>query len=344
MNSMHIVIVDDEPINLMLLEEMSKNEGFTPLTFLDPVEALEHIKSTTVDLLISDYNMPEMDGISLIKKTKEIYPDLLSIMITANNEEMVRIEALQEGVVDFLTKPLHPTEFMLRMRNILRIRKALIIEKEFSNQLKKEVEIATEKIKKGELEALQVLSKTAEFKDPETASHIARVAHYAKLLGRAIGLDIHEQELLFFGAPLHDIGKVGISDDILLKPGKLSDTEFNKMKAHSIIGYEILENTENPYLHAGAVIALSHHEKYNGSGYPKGLKGEEIPLYGRIVAIADVFDALTSIRPYKRAWTFDEALQLIKEEKEGHFDPKLVDLFIENIDEIKEIYERFKEE
>lgn len=321
---MKIVIVDDEPTNLMLLEAIA--EGYETVTFTDPLAVVQYLKHTPADLLITDFNMPLMDGIELLKKAKELQPDIMSIMITASGEESVRIQALQEGVDDFLTKPYSPAEVTLRIKNrhILRIE-----------------ERSTKALREREHEALRILSKTAEYKDPETASHVARVAHYSKLLGRLCGLDEREQELLFYAAPLHDIGKVGIEDAILLKPGKLDEEEFERMKTHSTVGYEILVDAENPYLRAGALIARSHHEKYNGRGYPQGLRGEEIPLYGRIVAIADVFDALTSIRPYKRAWSFEEAMELIKSEKGEHFDPVLVDLFIQSEVEIREIFIRF---
>ncbi|MBN2870041.1 MAG: response regulator [Campylobacterales bacterium] len=308
----------------MLLEALAQE--YEPLTFANPLEVVEYLRHSAVDLLITDFNMPRMDGIELLKKAKEIQPGIMSIMITANGEESVRIQALDEGVDDFLTKPYSPSEVKLRIKNrhILRLE-----------------ERSTQALKEREHEALRILSKTAEYKDPETASHVARVAHYSKLLGRLYGLDKEEQEILFYAAPLHDIGKVGIKDDILLKPGKLDDDEFELMKAHSRVGYEILADAENPYLRAGAVIAQSHHEKYNGRGYPLGLTGEDIPLYGRIVAIADVFDALTSIRPYKRAWSFEEAMELIKSEKGEHFDPVLVDLFVESETQIREIFIRF---
>lgn len=327
MNSkMNIVIVDDEPTNLMLLEAIA--EGYEPLTFTEPLKVVEHLQHTAVDLLITDFNMPGMNGIELLRKAKELQPEIMSIMITANGEESIRMQALEEGIDDFLTKPYSPSEVILRIKNrhILRVEERSI-----------------KALRAREHEALRILSKTAEYKDPETASHVARVAHYSKLLGQRYGLNEEEQELLFYAAPLHDIGKVGIEDAVLLKPGKLDDNEFERMKLHSTVGYEILADAENPFLRAGALIAQSHHEKYNGRGYPLGLCGEEIPLYGRIVAIADVFDALTSIRPYKRAWSFEEAMELIKREKGEHFDPVLVDLFVESETEIREIFYRFEE-
>lgn len=325
MNSkMNVVIVDDEPTNLMLLEAIA--EGYSPVTFTDPLEVAAYLEHTPVDLLITDFNMPRMNGIELLRKAKALRPEIMSIMITASGDESVRMQAMEEGVDDFLTKPYSPSEVTLRIKN----RHILWLEERSNRALRER-----------EHEALRVLSKTAEYKDPETASHVARVAHYSKLLGKRFGLGEEEQEILFYAAPLHDIGKVGIEDAVLLKPGKLSEEEFERMKIHSSVGYEILADAENPFLRAGAVIARSHHEKYNGTGYPQGLSGEEIPLYGRIVAIADVFDALTSIRPYKRAWSFEEAMELIKSERGEHFDPVLVDLFVESEAEIREIFIRF---
>jgi len=188
-----------------------------------------------------------------------------------------------------------------------------------------------------------VLGKTAEYKDPETASHVTRVAHNSKLLAHQYGLDEDTAETIFYAAPFHDIGKVGIADDILLKPGKLTDSEFETMKTHSTIGGSILENVKSKYLKMGASIALYHHEKYNGTGYPEGLQAQQIPIEARIVAIADVFDALVSKRPYKKAWSFEEALTLLKEQSAKHFDPILVEIFTQNIDQIQVIYDKYQE-
>ena len=175
-----------------------------------------------------------------------------------------------------------------------------------------------------------MLGKASEYKDPETNAHTKRVSHYCKLLASAYGLNEELQDIIFYASAFHDIGKIGIPDSILLKPGKLDDDEFAIMKQHASIGYEILKGSKSKYLKAGGVIAYNHHEKYDGTGYPNGLKGENIPIFGRITAIADVFDALTSIRPYKKAWSVDEAFNLLIEEKNRHFDPILVDLFIKN--------------
>ena len=339
---LRLIIVDDEPINVMLLEEIALEMGHEVVSFHNPNEALLWIKENHVDVIITDFNMPGMNGLDLLSATREVQPDIMSIMITASGDNDLKLQALGMGINDFLTKPISIAEFRLRLQNIIHIQNSFKIQKDFTKQLSLEVEKATASLKKSQFEALEVLSKTAEYKDPETGSHIARVSHYSKMLAQLYGLDVYEQEILFYAAPLHDIGKVGIEDSVLLKPGKLTDEEFDRMKLHSTIGFDILKNSSNPFLMAGAVVAESHHEKYNGKGYPNGFVGDAIPLYARIVAIADVFDALTSVRPYKRAWSFEEAMELIIKEKGEHFDPYLADLFIANIDRVREIYQQFE--
>jgi len=344
-NKLKIIVVDDEIVNLLLLETILQDEGYENVSsFSDSMEALKYLQEHPVDALVTDFNMPDINGIGLLEEAKKQHPDLVSIMITANNDTEMMHKALAAGVTDFLLKPISPVVFKLRLHNILEIAASLNLTKNFNKQLSRKVEEATVALQQSEYEALEVLSKAAEYKDPETASHIARVAHYSKLLAKAYGLSEKEQNIIYYAAPLHDIGKIGIADAILLKPGKLTDDEFTKMKEHSAIGANILHGNKNIFLQAGEIIALTHHEKYNGKGYPKGLQGEDIPLYGRIVAVADVFDALTSKRPYKEAWSFEKALNLLIEEKEEHFDPQIVDLFVQNIDKVKTIYEEFQED
>ena len=344
-NNLNIVIVDDEIVNLLLLENIVQTDGYENVsTFSTAPEALEYIQNNKIDALITDYNMPQMDGIMLLKHAKELYPDLVSIMITANNNNEMMYKALEAGVTDFLIKPISPVVFKLRLKNILELKNSLNLTQHFNELLTTRVEDATSALKKSEYEALEVLSKAAEYKDPETASHIARVSHYSTLLAKACGLSKEEQNIIYYAAPLHDIGKIGVNDTVLLKPAKLTQEEFAQMKEHATIGANILHGKKNSFLKAGETIALTHHEKYNGKGYPKGLQGEDIPLYGRIVAIADVFDALTSKRPYKEAWSFERALNLLLEEKGEHFDPQLVEYFLENIDAVKEIYKKFQED
>lgn len=336
------VSIDDNEQNLMLLEAFADQIELKVINFSDPIKAFEFITTNEVDIIFTDYMMPNMNGLELIEQFRKTNNATPIIMVTAAGEDS-REKALEIGATDFLNKPLDLSEFIVRTKNLLALRSAQIQLQNRAKQLEVEVQKATEDLIDREHESLVVLGKTAEFKDPETANHIARVAHYSKLLANRYGLDKATQEIIYYASPFHDIGKVGIKDNILLKPGKLDDDEFDIMKTHAAIGYSILKDAKSKYLKMGALIALTHHEKYNGKGYPKGVSGDNIPIEGRIVAIADVFDALVSIRPYKKAWSFDDALELLKKESGEHFDPELVTLFVENIDDIKSIYNNFQE-
>ncbi len=338
-----IISVDDTLMNLILIEEIAKEMGVAVQSFQDPLEALEYIRQNRVDLMFVDYMMPEMNGVELIKEALILQEELIPIMVTAiDDDHALKLEALEAGATDFLTKPVDVAQLEAKIRSFTKIIQLKLELKNFNVKLQEEVKKATAELVEREHEALQVISRLAEYRDPETGSHISRVAHYSRLLAKEYGLSTEEQDILFFASPLHDIGKVGIRDAILLKPAKLEDDEYTTMKTHSSIGYEILKNSKNPYLQAGAIIAKHHHEKYDGSGYYSGLKGDEIHIYGRITAIADVFDALTSERPYKKPWSFEDTVEFLKKESAKHFDPKLVDLFILNIEKIKEIYLQFE--
>ncbi len=339
-----IIAVDDEEINLLLIEELAKNIQLQIKSFVSPAECLDFIRENGADILLVDYMMPEMDGIQLIETVHRESPDTLSVMITAAGESRkLRLDALEAGATEFLTKPIDGLEFQIRLKHLVELKRAHNLLKNYNKTLETEVEEATESIRRREQEALYVLSKTAEYKDPETGNHILRVAHYSKMLAAKIGMDIDAQERIFRAAPMHDVGKVGIPDAILLKPGRLTKEEFEIMKSHTTIGHDILYRSENPYLKAGAEIALTHHERWDGFGYPNGLSMEEIPISGRITAIADVFDALSSIRPYKPAWPMEKAFKLIENEAGKQFDPELASLFIENREEVMNIAEKFKD-
>lgn len=341
---LNIIAIDDQTLNLLVLEEMAEIIGFKITTFLSPLDALNYIENHEIDIMITDYTMPVMDGLTLISKTKEINPDIICVMVTAVSDNIsLKIAALECGATDFLTKPIDIPELQAKIKNLSELRKSQKILKNFNTSLKNEVNLAIKNLVDREYEMLQILSATAEYRDPETGFHITRVAHYSKLLAKFYGLSEEEQNIIFHASPLHDIGKVGIADFILLKPGKLTHEEYEVMKTHSMIGYNILCNSKNHLLQAGAIIAKTHHEKYDGSGYPFGLQKEEIHIFGRITALADVFDALTSIRPYKKAWSFNEGLDFIKDCSGAHFDPVLVDLFILNKDDFFNIYTQFQE-
>ena len=265
-------------------------------------------------------------------------------MITSvSDDQKIKIDALEAGVTDFLIKPINSVEFIARSRNLLEMRKFQIIIQNKALLLEEEVNKATQRIVEREQETLMVLGKISELKDFETGHHILRVARYSKLLAAGMGMTKDEVQILFYASQLHDIGKVGTSEMILLKPGKLTYEEFEIMKQHAVNGFNLLKNTSSKYLKAGSIVALSHHERFNGNGYPSGQKGGQIPIQGRIVAIADTFDALLSKRSYKEPWSFEDAVEYIIQEKGKHFDPQIVDVFIAKLKEIKKICESLKD-
>lgn len=342
---MKLVSIDDNENNLMLIEALCQEAQLDVKSFLDPLEALMYCLSNPIDMILIDYMMPELNGLEFIKEFRGSNTDVPIVMITAaGSDEAVHAEAFKLGANDFLSKPVNGVLFKARVFNLLNLYENKMLLKDRAKHLEAEVKAATDELVQREHETLQILGKVSEYKDPETANHIARVAHYSKLLAKEYGLAEEEQELIFFASPFHDMGKVGIKDAILLKPGKLDEDEFEIMKTHATLGYEMLKDSKSKFLKCGAMIALSHHEKYNGKGYPSGLQGEDINIYGRITAVADVFDALTSTRPYKKAWTFDEAVEFLLQESGVHFDPKLVNIFISNIEEVKKIFNSFSEE
>ncbi|HDQ14769.1 MAG TPA: response regulator [Sediminispirochaeta sp.] len=336
--------VDDEYLNLVLIEEMGKKIDLDIRSYTEPLEALDFLKNNPIDLIFVDYMMPGMDGLELIKKSREHYPDIPIVMITAvSSDNELKLKALEFGATDFLSKPLNLPEFSARVNNLKQLRQSQLLYKNWADVLQEEVEKATQNVMQREHETLQVLGSAAEYKDPETGEHILRVAHYSRIIAEQLTTDKDMQQEIFHAAPLHDIGKIGIPDTILLKPAKLSPEEFRIMKQHPTIGYEIMKSAQSTYLKTGAIIALSHHEKWDGSGYPRGLAKEEIPLCGRVLAVTDVFDALTSRRPYKEPWSFDQAVDHLKKEREKHFAPDAVDAFLSRLDEIEEIYKTYSE-
>jgi putative two-component system response regulator len=235
-------------------------------------------------------------------------------------------------------------ELLARVRNLLALRESQRALSDRAAWLAAEVKKSTEEIRAREREMIIRLSKAAEHRDPETGQHLLRMANYSRLIAGELGLSPDEQDLILQAAPMHDIGKVATPDAILLKPGKLTEEEFFIMKQHASIGHAILDGSECGLISTAAILALTHHEKFDGSGYPNGLKGEDIPLYGRIVAVADVFDALTSPRPYKRAWTLEEACQFLKDNSSSHFDPKCVNAFFNVWDDVLDIHQRYQDE
>ena len=341
---MTILIVDDNKTNLLLLSSLAKSAGDLPtVTFDDPVDALYWCETNAPDLVLVDYRMPHLSGADFIRLFREIdgRRDVPIIMVTTENERAIRQEALSVGATDFLAKPVDSSEFRLRVRNLLALRQAQTLLSDRAKLLQHEVDKATAAVLQRERELVIRLSKAAEFRDPETGGHIHRMAHYSSLIAKQLGLSATFQQEILEAAPMHDVGKLATPDYILLKPGRLDADEMVIMRRHAEIGAQILAGSSSPLIRLAEEIAGSHHEKFDGSGYPKGLVGEAIPLSGRIVAVADVFDALTSERPYKRAWSIDDARRFLIENSGSHFCPRCANALLEAWDEVLAIKSNF---
>ncbi|MCX7192754.1 MAG: response regulator [Proteobacteria bacterium] len=344
---MNVIVVDDTPINVTLISHLiRKIDDCVPVEFTDPQKGLAWCLAQVPDLIIVDYMMPELDGIEFVRQFRACpgREDIPVLMVTANDQIEVRHQALEAGANDFLTKPIDKAEFMARTRNMLSLRRSQRKLEDRAAWLAEEVKKATAEILARERETIIRLSKAADSRDPETGAHILRMSHFSRLIAANMGLSEADQDMLLEAAPMHDIGKVGIPDHILLKPGRLDVAEFEIMKQHATKGYEILNGSQSAMLQAAAEIALAHHEKYDGSGYPNGLAGNNIPLFARICAVGDVFDALTSERPYKKAWEDDRAIALLREGMGSHFDPVCVEAFLKDWEAVTAIRTRFKDD
>lgn len=324
-NQPRILIVDDEPANLKVMREVLSKEY--SLSFAKSGEAaLALVQKELPKLILLDIMMPDMSGLTLCEKLKAnaITAHIPIIFVTALNDEKDEFKGFELGAVDYITKPISPAIVRARVKTHLSL-------------------VQAEQLKLAHVDLVERLGRAAEYKDTDTGEHIIRMSQYSKVLALAYGLDETQAELLKQAAPMHDIGKIGIPDAILLKPGKLTEQEFDAMKAHTVIGAKILANSGSPLLQLAHRLAMEHHEKWDGSGYPSGLKGEEISIEGRIAAIADVFDALTSKRPYKEPWSTEQAVELLQDQAGKHFDPQLVTLFINCLDDILKIRSTYQE-
>ncbi|MHB8624433.1 MAG: HD domain-containing phosphohydrolase [Sulfuricaulis sp.] len=338
-----IMIIDDQFTSRRILEQLVNglSNHLEVKLFAEPVSALEWLAIQQPDLVLTDYKMPTMDGVSFIRRFREIYPDVPLIMVTSVEDKEIRYQALEAGATDFLTKPIDHTECLARCRNLLLLSQHQQLVKDRAHLLEKRVTEATVEIKIREQETLLRLAKAGEYRDEETGNHILRMAKFARLMAEKLGCPDGDCHVIEVAAPMHDIGKIGIPDAVLLKPGKLDSDQLQIMRTHTRIGYEILKDSPSKYLQMGAVIALGHHERYDGTGYPSRLRGYEIPLEARIVAVADVFDALTSVRPYKKAWSIQDALNFLIAERGKHFDPDCIDAFQTQFDKILSIRQIF---
>jgi len=351
-----ILFVDDEPFILTSIRRSIRmHTDEWDLHFAESgMKALEMCDEKAFDLIVTDAKMPQMEGSELLVRLRERADtrDIPTIMLTGYAEDSLRKRAIEAGV---LNKPIDPDELVLRLRSVIRL-------KSISDELR----LKNAELKESSKQVIRRLGKAAEYRDNETGKHVIRVAHYGRILAEGLGLGPDLVELIFLTAPMHDIGKIAIPDEILKKKDKLKPIEFEIIKTHSLvgsnvlkpltsdelgfynqhmsIGRDILDEQDTPLLHVAATIAYTHHEKWDGSGYPAGLKGEEIPLEGRIIALADVLDALTSKRYYKPAFPVEESFNIITELSGTHFDPAIVDCFLLQKDKIVEIIRQFADE
>jgi len=353
-----ILVVDDEAATRLSLERLLVGLGHEPVLAANGTEALA-LLGQDIELVLTDVMMPDMSGYELTNaiRARPDFAEIPIILVTALSARSDRIKGVEAGANDFIVKPVDVTELHLRVDSLLKVKQAHEALRLYQLHLEEMVRLRSVDLQRtiGELKDQQRqnqvalldtakrLGIAAEFKDKETSDHIQRMSEYCELIARRMGLPGGEVEIVLRASPLHDVGKLGTPDAILLKPGPLTPAEWVIMKEHTVIGGRILEGAMSDVIQAGEIIALAHHEKWDGSGYPEGLAGEDIPLYGRICAIADVFDALTNKRPYKEAFSNETAVNIMTEGRGQHFDPKLLDLFFANFDEVRRIQKKFAE-
>lgn len=348
-----ILVVDDEERNLRLMEALLVPMGYEIIMAQNGKQALEKVNESSPDVVLLDIMMPKMDGYEVAKQIKmnkqtRIIP---IVMVTNLGNVEDRVKALRSGADDFLSKPVDKVELMARVSSLVKVKAYNDHMRDYQEKLEAEVNKRTyqlnaafKKIKMASHETIYRLCRAAEYKDDNTAGHIHRVSNYAALISEKIGLKKKTTESILLSAPMHDVGKIGVPDHILQKPGKLTPDEWEIMKQHTYFGSKILEGSQVGYIRLAEVIALTHHEKWDGSGYPMGLKGNKIPLVGRIMAIADVFDALTSRRPYKKPFSVQDSFDIIKQGYGNHFDPDLVNAFFSITAQILDVKEKYADD
>ncbi|HEX9626286.1 MAG TPA: HD domain-containing phosphohydrolase [Acidiferrobacterales bacterium] len=340
-----VLILDDESDNIFLMEETLRRKlrDVVSVSFTSPRAALAWCDKNEPDLCLIDYKMPDMSGIEFMVRARQNprFHGVPVVMITGVTPADVRQVALASGATEFLSKPINPPDLVARVMNLLRLRTTLRNQRRNVTSFDQDVVagVATAEQEK----IIQRLCRFSEVRDEETGNHMRRMAFISQLIARELGYGEGFCDMILLAAPMHDIGKVGIPDRILLKPGRLDAVEWEIMKTHATIGYEVLKDSESELLRMGADIAHSHHEHFDGSGYPNRRAGEDIPIVGRIVAVADVFDALVNKRHYKEAWAAGDAFALLRREKGAHFDPECVDAMLKRIDEIMDIQTTYAE-
>ena len=342
---MNVLIVDDQPSARAMLRHVVEGIGpdLNVQDFGDPVEALEWSERWDTDLLLLDYRMPAMDGLEFARRFRRppLHRDVPIVLITVVGDEPVRQAALEAGVIDFLVKPVRPRELRARCRNLLTLRQQGESVKQRARTLERQVLAGMREADSREREMLFLLARAAEFRDVGSGAHLLRMQRYVGALAEAMGIPDNEAQTIELAAPLYDLGKIGVPDAILLKRGPLTTEERANVQRHPQIGHDILRESSSRFVQLAATIALRHHERHDGSGYPDGLSGEDIPLPARIVGLADAFDAMTSDRAWRPAIAIDDAVAWIREQRGKQFAPALVDAFVSALPRMLEIRRAF---
>lgn len=363
-----ILLIDDEPANIKIIQKYLREFGYLRSHGIsDPTQAMHSIETEQPDVIILDVVMPQISGLDVLAQVRmnELYTHLPILILSASNDKQTRLSALDRGATDFLSKPVDPMELIPRVRNAVMMKKYQDSLRQYAEKLALAVRQRTAELEASRKDVIHCLARAAELRDDDTGHHVLRVGHYSALIACAMGYSCEYVDMMEQAAQLHDIGKIGIPDEILLKPGHLDPEQYERMqrhvglgkkiiepfdasdweaiKHHVSVGQRVLERSRSPIMKLASSIAISHHERWDGSGYPLGLAGEDIPIEGRIVAVADVFDALSSKRHYKKALPIQRCFHIIEEESGKHFDPHVVKVFLTLRKEIAEIQIRFSD-
>lgn len=341
-----ILIVDDQKLHYLYLKKVLVDAGYKNIHCVaEPLKVKLMVLQIIPDMMILDLVMPFLDGFQVMHQLNDYREQhyLPILALSAEKGTGASLKALESGATDVLNKPYENPEILFRIKNMLEMRFLHVASRNQNKILEEKVEGRTRELRDSQKEIIRRLAQAAEFRDNETGAHIIRISKYCALFAKALEMDENEIELFAMASPLHDIGKIGIPDNILLKPGRFTNEEFEVMKTHALIGAQLLDGSQSPVMQMARVIALTHHERWDGSGYPKGLKGDEIPLVGQICSICDVFDALISKRIYKNAWTLTDAAKIIIAEKGRQFNPNLVDKFEQLLPQFIEIAKAYND-